>query len=256
MNIYSSQYLTISFEEEYNRFVQFWKRSPKNISVFKLEMLEYVSFCKNLKPQQSLWLQEKFSLSLDNETQLWIEEYVNKPCVKYGNKKLAFVVSHDVLVHIGVIGSFEENNSCIFPKHFASESEARTWLDEDKITTQTTHKMSVEFEGVDENGYGIIKFKSPSTEIAKTFDSIKKMIETNEYIKNNLKKYISLTKREKQIIHLYVKIHNQNEIAEQLFISLHTMRTHWKNIKNKLEMHSGEELLLFSNAFDIIHSRE
>jgi DNA-binding CsgD family transcriptional regulator len=256
MKIYSSQYLTISFEEKNSRFIQFWKHSPKNISEFKLEMLAYIALYKKHQPHQSLWLQENFSLLLDEAAHLWIEVNINKPAKEYGNKKLAFVVSHDVLIHIDVINSFKENNSCISPKHFASESEASTWLNEDKIVTQNSHKMSVEFEGVDENGYGIIKFKSPSTEITKTFDSIKKMIETHEFIEKNLKKYILLTKREKQIIHIYAKIHNQNEIAEQLFISLHTMRTHWKNIKNKLQIHSGEELLLFANAFDIIHSKE
>lgn len=255
MKVYQGEYLNITFEKQYNRFVQFWSNSPDTIASFKAEMLIYTNLYKVHKPKQSLWLQQNFTLQLDLVDQNWIENHVNKLCKSYGNEKLAFVVSEDILAHISVIDSFEEINSCIIPKHFATEKKARTWLNEDKIMNETINETSISFEGVDEEGYGIIKFKSPSSDINKTIGSFKNLIEAHEYIRNNLNKYITLTKREKQILHLYTKVHKINIIADQLHISLHTARTHWRNIKSKLRLQTSEEILIFAKAFDSMKIR-
>ncbi len=43
----------------------------------------------------------------------------------------------------------------------------------------------------------------------------------------------------------------QQEVADELFISVQTLRTHWKNIKNKLEIKSLAEAIMYVNAFDL-----
>ena len=53
---------------------------------------------------------------------------------------------------------------------------------------------------------------------------------------------IKLSEREKEIIRYIVKGLENEAIAEQLFISLHTVRTHRKNIFHKLNIHSATEL--------------
>ena len=256
MTIYQGTYLNITFEKEHNRFVQYWSTSPNTIATFKSEMLSYTSFYKTYKPTQSLWLQQNFTLQLDATTQNWIETHVNKPCKTYGNEKLAFVVSQDVLAHINVISSFEEVDSCILPKHFASEAKARAWLTEGLKLTEPRYETSIVFAGIDKEGNGVIKFNNSARDITQTLQSCKKIIKTNDFIKANLHKYVALTKREKEILHLYTKIHKPDEIANQLCISVHTIRTHWKNIKNKLNMHMLEEILLFAEAFETLNSRE
>ena len=256
MIIYQGTYLNITFEKEHSRFVQYWSTSPNTIALFKSEMLTYTAFYKTYKPTQSLWLQQNFTLQLDATTQNWIETHVNRPCKEYGNKKLAFVVSQDVLAHIEVINSFEEVDSCIYPKHFASEEKARFWLTEGRLLSEPHDETKIVFEGIDKEGNGIIKFKNSANDITQTLQSCKKIIKTNDFIKKNLHKYTSLTKREKEILHLYTKIHKPDEIANQLCISVHTIRTHWKNIKNKLDIHVLEEILLFAEAFETINSRE
>ncbi len=50
-----------------------------------------------------------------------------------------------------------------------------------------------------------------------------------------------LTKRETQVLSLAGEHHNNKEIAKVLFISVDTVRTHFKNIYEKLEVHSKLE---------------
>ncbi|MDX1544683.1 MAG: hypothetical protein R3214_12135, partial [Christiangramia sp.] len=130
MKIYESDYLIIQYEKKSDRFVQFWKASPPSFDIFKEELLTYTNYYKEHQPSQALWLQQNFSLPLNREIDEWIEENVNIPCVECGNEKVAFVVGKDVLVHLSVMNSFEETSSVVNPNHFASEQEARQWLDE------------------------------------------------------------------------------------------------------------------------------
>ena len=47
----------------------------------------------------------------------------------------------------------------------------------------------------------------------------------------------SLSDREKELVELIIQGFNENEIAEKLFISRHTVKTHKKNIFKKLNVH-------------------
>lgn len=56
-----------------------------------------------------------------------------------------------------------------------------------------------------------------------------------KFFNNNYYKFIQLSKREKEIISLIIHGNNNKQIAEKLFISYHTVKTHRKNIFRKLE---------------------
>ena len=173
MKINESDLLTIHFEKETNCFVQFWKTSPKTFEDLKMEFLIFTSFYKKYKPTNTLWLQENFCLPLNVDINNWIEEHVNVPCVENGNRKVAFVVGKDVLVHLSVMNSFKETKSIISPL------------------------------------------------------------------------------REKEILVIFSKGMRHQEVADELFISVQTLRTHWKNIKNKLEIKSIADVIMYVNSFDM-----
>jgi len=55
-----------------------------------------------------------------------------------------------------------------------------------------------------------------------------------------------LSKREKEILALIATGKSNTEIAEQLFLSPHTVDTHRKNIMSKLDAHSVAELVKYA----------
>lgn len=251
MKINESDLLTIHYEKETDCFVLFWKTSPQTYEALKKEFLIFTAFYKKYKPTNALWLQENFCLPLNTEIDNWIEEHVNIPCVEYGNRKVAFVVGKDVLVHLSVMNSFKEAKSIISPLHFATEKEARIWITETKPNPISNNKITILFEGVDEDGNSIIKIKRPSSDISNTIKSFGTLIDENNFIKKNIAKFTQLTKREKEILVIFSKGMRQQEVADELFISVQTLRTHWKNIKNKLEIKSLAEVIRYVNAFDM-----
>jgi len=71
-------------------------------------------------------------------------------------------------------------------------------------------------------------------------------------IKSENKNELILTKRELQIVQYVVKSMNNNEIAESMFISIHTVKTHRKNILHKLNMKTSIELVKYALANNIV----
>lgn len=67
-------------------------------------------------------------------------------------------------------------------------------------------------------------------------------IEPTEEIENQ----DSLSQREKEIIVCVVKGMTNKEIAENLFLSIHTVITHRRNISKKLQIHSAAGLTIYA----------
>ncbi|SEG16442.1 LuxR C-terminal-related transcriptional regulator [Sphingobacterium lactis] len=107
----------------------------------------------------------------------------------------------------------------------------------------------------DENGHvnsnKILIMATPISGVDNMVSRVIRTLEQEQYILENYKRFAMLTKREKEIIKLLVNGQSSNCIAEQLFISFHTVTTHRKNICAKLEVKSFAELLKFALNFDL-----
>jgi DNA-binding CsgD family transcriptional regulator len=81
---------------------------------------------------------------------------------------------------------------------------------------------------------------------------IERLIQENSFLRKNQQAFASLSKREKEILRLLALGHNSIEIAKALFISEATVKTHRKNIRNKLSADSTYDLLQFAQAFNLV----
>lgn len=98
----------------------------------------------------------------------------------------------------------------------------------------------------------LIMLSTPIDGVGTLMEKVKRVLDENEYITRNYKKFALLTKREKEILALLSTGKSSPEIADQLFISRETVATHRKNIIRKLDVKSFAELLRFALAFDLI----
>ncbi len=82
--------------------------------------------------------------------------------------------------------------------------------------------------------------------------NIKRAIELENFKINNEEVFDRLSKTELKVFRAVAQGNNQKEVAEQLYISPNTVRTHINNIYRKLEISRFSDLLLFARAFDIL----
>lgn len=73
-----------------------------------------------------------------------------------------------------------------------------------------------------------------------------------EFIRRNRENYLSLTKREHEVMQLLLEGYNNPQIAKELYISRHTVEQHRKNINRKLNIRSAVDFFAFGYAFNMI----
>ncbi len=109
----------------------------------------------------------------------------------------------------------------------------------------------VEIKKKNETSQKLIILSSPVEGVDLVISRVNKVLDQDVYIKNNYKIFACLTKREKTIIAMVANGKSSKEIAEELFISIHTVHTHRKNIIQKTDCQSFANLLKFAVAFEL-----
>lgn len=107
-------------------------------------------------------------------------------------------------------------------------------------------------EGGPHSSKELLLISNPVSKFHLTVSKLSKLLAESEFAERNYYKFELLTMREKQIIRMLTAGKSSNQISDQLFISLHTVNTHRKNISRKLEIRSFADLIKFANAFDLI----
>lgn len=78
------------------------------------------------------------------------------------------------------------------------------------------------------------------------------LVEDDAFIRKNLYLFNLLSLREKEIIKMIVEGKSSFEIASCLYLSIHTVNNHRKNIIHKLQTSSLSQLIKFAVSFGII----
>lgn len=81
---------------------------------------------------------------------------------------------------------------------------------------------------------------------------IERLMQENTFLRQNQALFASLSKREKEILRLLTLGFNSQEIAEKLYLSEATVKTHRRNVRSKLNVESHYELVQFAQAFNLI----
>ena len=79
-----------------------------------------------------------------------------------------------------------------------------------------------------------------------------RLLQENNFLRKHYHQFDKLSKREKQILTGLAIGKSSSEIADELFISVNTVDTHRKNIRQKLKTNSHFELTQYARAFDLI----
>lgn len=251
--VYQSENLTVVYDPRFSLFVQSWNHNePLSMEVFQAEMLAFRDQYEFYKPKNTLWLQEGFTTVISPDIHQWVEKEINEPCLAFGNEKVAFVVGKDVMAHLNVFNYFEEEESCVHPKHFACKEEAMDWIlgkSQDRSESEKDDEIEITFLGKTKDGKSKYSIVVPTQDTESTLKSFTHILRENAFLKTNGERYFSLTQREKEVFQMYGSGDSFKEIADKLFLSEFTVRTHWRNTKKKLKIKSLSDISDYKNTF-------
>jgi hypothetical protein len=247
----NSKHLKSTFDKSKSLFRQEWNHnSPLTIIDFQSEMRAFRELFEEFRPNNVLWIQKNFTTNLTNEDQMWIEDNINKDCLKWGLKKCAFVVGKDLMSQMLVFNFFQETDSCINPKHFGSEKEAMDWIIFDKLpNAHIFNDFHIKFNGTTEEGKSSFVLETYTQNTEATLKTLSNLLKENAFLKENTDRFFTLTNREKEVFKLYANGEGFKSIADKLFLSELTVRTHWRNAKKKLNIKSLSDISDYKNSF-------
>jgi len=98
----------------------------------------------------------------------------------------------------------------------------------------------------------IIHVAIPANMMSYAGKKLNTMVDEDIFVRKNYHRFNLLSNREKEVIRLVVEGKSSIEIADSLFLSIHTVNNHRKNIIHKLEVTSLSQLIKFAVSFNII----
>ncbi|GEK91499.1 response regulator transcription factor [Alkalibacterium kapii] len=113
---------------------------------------------------------------------------------------------------------------------------------------------------------GYILKTSTATEIAEAVretynghnyieDEVSNILEEKRIEKNSVFLHDRLTSRENDVVQLIAKGYTNQDIADELFITLKTVKTHVSNILSKLEVEDRTQVAIYAFRHDIVENQ-
>lgn len=142
----------------------------------------------------------------------------------------------------------------ILPKFISSDDEHKVISVFQKARFSTDSEYGSFYSNMklwrEENAIVIVS--NPIDQLDEVANKLQRVIEENEFMKKNWQRFSSLTKREKEILALLALGYSTPMIADKLFLSPETVKTHRKNLKRKLEAKTLRDLMKYARAFDLV----
>lgn len=105
---------------------------------------------------------------------------------------------------------------------------------------------------VDGNPTHIITVAVPIDQLKHIPNKAERLLAEKNFFHSNLVKFLTLGKREREVLKLVALGKSSPEIANDMSISVQTVNTHRKIIKQKLDINSGYDFTLYAHAYDLI----
>lgn len=192
----------------------------KSLYIYENEENSFIGYHELLKmyPEDSSFIDNEWALAL-MIPQDDIESFVLKTNIK-------FIYINAILMILGIVVSFILSKFYIIPIVRGIEI----------IKNKPDEKMKTNVLEIDE----LIEFLSNKEPVNE-----KEIDHNSEILSEFLKNIKTLSPAERSVFNLYAQQYNAKEIAENLCLSINTIKTHTKHIYSKLNINSKEELILY-----------
>lgn len=254
MNVLDSEIITLNYQQENNLLISSWKDCG-NAEQFVYGIKSCRELCDKIKLSNSLWHFNDYSFVIPADLQKWADDFLDAPIMQKnkGLVKVAFVVGSDLTALLSAVDLVETGTAGIQPRYFGAEQQALAYLlakQEHKPIEQplSMPNLSFRMDKVDPNKSQIL-IDLNSEEIHQYLFLLNRLLKSRTFAMQHVSRFAKLTTREKEVLHLIIHEHTTERIAQMLFISLETVKTHRKNISRKLECKSIRELIKYAVFF-------
>ena len=246
MTIYQTEFLSIYKEGE--MLIQSWTAKVLDSENYKNELYNFMDLFYKLKPKAIVIDVKKCTFIIPEEINDWMAINVLVPISKKGIKKLVFTIAEEVAVHLAIVASLDKAKPIIQSVYFSDLEEAKSHSEQvkhvklPKFACQThanTDSIAIDLN-IDTN------------DLPCFLTSMKQMEIDNQFVQDHLNQYNTLTFREIEVLKLIVNGKTNKQIGQSLFIEESSVKSHRKNIKQKLNITSSFDIYQFARCFRLV----
>lgn len=134
-----------------------------------------------------------------------------------------------------------------------SDPEGYTFFQQVRATKTDTWKWYLSASQVilmdDGNPILFLTTAQPIEVLTSLTNNVNNLLEDNQFYKDNFSRFAALTKREKEVLKLLSEGKTSIELAEILHLSIFTIETHRKKLRNKLGIKSPADFYNFARIY-------
>jgi DNA-binding CsgD family transcriptional regulator len=198
-----------------------------------------------VKPAHTLWHNQNCEFYITPELQAWTDSFLNLDAVNKGfNGKVAVIVGDNMKHLLSLANLFEEGQADLNSRFFLHPAEAMNWLNR-KARPAAAPRPTITVKKLDDMRSSI-SLEIDSEALNEYIFLLNRLLKSSEFKISHAAQFQALSSREKEVFQLIVKGFTNPMIAKRLFISIDTVKTHRKNIMQKLRCRNIQELLKYA----------
>jgi len=131
MELYKSKFVEISLSDNNQVIINDWFKTTAEMTdeQYKTDMLKFAELVSLRKPKFHLIKSIDFLYAITVEMQDWTNTTIFPKLAEAGIKKIAFLVSAEMIAQLSIEQTLEESNASAFAvKYFDVEEDAKKWL--------------------------------------------------------------------------------------------------------------------------------
>lgn len=246
--IHRDKIITIGHHPNINTLQGSWNNC-ETADQYLSGMTHFKEIYYKTKPKNTFWDNRDFNFQLNEGLQTWTNSFFYNQVTKDGfNGKVGVLIGNEILSSISIDNLFNNGNYELKLRFFKDQQIALDWFSKPFSKSNIHHLPEISFK---ENSNGKIQclFEVNCEEFHDYFLLLKQLFKNRDFSIKNAEKFYSLTEREREILKLAIHGKCNRKIAEDLFISIETVKTHRKNILFKLGNQNVCELTNFEVFF-------
>ncbi len=131
MEVYKSQYMHLAFFAELELIEMTWFPSTDNMTEeeYKQELLNYLDLVLKFRPNKVIGDTRNLFFAIVPELQEWINQTIFPPILEVGVKKVAFIMSQEIVAQLSIEQTMEEQEGLKFiSAYFDNKESAKDWV--------------------------------------------------------------------------------------------------------------------------------
>ena len=216
----------------------------KTSEAFIRGIKQYKEIFEKIYPSKVLWDNSHFSFIISDELQKWVYNFLDKPVSDTGHAvNVAHIVSVDVLAQVSINEIYSKDNPLTYhPYFFSHMNQAVQYLTHDQ---PTPNDIELNIAHNYQNQRAQITLDVPLDKLPDYLEEFRRLLTNRNFLVEKHYLYHTLSSREKEILTFITRIHSNQEIADRLYLSVDTVKTHRKNIVRKLGCKHSSELMMY-----------